>query len=216
MSSQTPLFLKKIYRRLFKAFGPQDWWPGDSPFEVIVGAILTQNTNWGNVEKAISNLKKAYCLSINSLHKISHARLAQLIKPSGFFNLKAKRLKNFVSFLVLEYKGKLSLMKKQDVFLLRSQLLRINGIGQETADSILLYALDKPIFVVDAYTKRIFSRHNIVGREDTYQEVQDVFMLGLKKECHLYNEYHALIVKLAKEFCKVKPHCEGCPLAPLL
>ena len=144
-----------IYDTLYKAFGPQDWWPGDTAFEVAVGAILTQNTNWGNVEKAINNLKKEKVLNAKTLNKMPHKRLASLIKPAGYFNIKAKRLKNFLSFLSNNYSGSMKKMKTGELQVLRENLLDINGVGPETADSILLYALEKPVFVIDTYTKRV-------------------------------------------------------------
>ena len=197
---------------LFDAFGPQRWWPGETPFEVAVGAILTQNTNWGNVEKAIANLKKAGKLKPYALHEISHTKLASLIRPAGYFNIKAKRLKNFIFFLVNEYDGSMSKMKKENTDTIRKKLLSVNGIGPETADSIILYALEKPVFVIDAYTKRVLSRHNIMEHDSSYEKYQELFHSRLKKEVRLFNEYHALFVRLAKENCKAKPVCTGCPL----
>jgi endonuclease-3 related protein len=213
-----------IYSKLYKTFGPQYWWPGNSSFEIMVGAILTQNTNWANVEKAILNLKSEKLLDARKLDKLSVSRLAELIKPAGCFNVKAKRLKDFLNFFLKEYNGNIGKMRKIDLNILRRQLLEVNGIGPETADSILLYALGKKIFVVDAYTKRIFSRHGIINQDDSYQQVQETFMRldssSGKSTCKtisrwvkLFNEYHALIVRLAKEFClKNKPRCEICPL----
>lgn len=215
MKKASKLKLKEIYHRLSLSFGQQHWWPGDTPFEIIVGAILTQNTNWGNVEKAIVNLKKARCLNPSALHKLSARKLAVLVKPSGFFNIKAKRLKNFMDFLFNEYGGRVSNMRKEQLPVLRKKILSVNGIGPETADSILLYALNKPIFVVDAYTKRVFSRHNILEHNTDYHDVQKVFMDGLKKNVKLFNEYHALIVRIGKEFCRPKPLCGKCPLRNL-
>jgi len=208
--------IRKVYFLLFEAFGPQNWWPGETQFEVIVGAILTQNTNWGNVEKAIRNLKQHDCLTIEAVNKISHHKLATLIKPSGFFNIKSKRLKNFVKFIVEEYSGDLRIMMNEDVKHLRLKMLEVNGVGPETVDSILLYALKKPIFVVDAYTKRIFLRHRIINESYNYHEIQNVFMNSFKKDIKIFNEYHALIVRLGKNFCKIKPQCGMCPLASLL
>ena len=204
--------LKRIYRELYSTFGPQKWWPGETAFEVIVGAILTQNTNWKNVEKAIVNLKSARVLSPQALHKIPAAKLAALIKPVGYFNIKAKRLKNFLSFLYKEYGGKLARMEREDLPVLRRKLLGVNGIGPETADSILLYAFDKPSFVVDAYTKRIFSRHKIISRDIDYSALQELFAKNLKTDVKMFNEYHALIVRLGKDFCQAKAKCEQCPL----
>jgi endonuclease III related protein len=204
--------LLRIYRKLFDAFGPQNWWPGETPFEVAVGAILTQNTNWANVEKAIKNLKTAGLLSPSALHSIPHQNLAELIRPAGYFNIKAIRLKNFMIFLMTNYNGSMEEMKKERSGTIRRKLLSVNGIGPETADSIILYALEKPVFVIDAYTKRIFSRHNILNDEDLYDEFQELFHSNLKKNSRLFNEYHALIVKLAKENCRTRPICSGCPL----
>jgi len=213
MSARSQKILQKIYHVLFQAFGPQYWWPAKSKFEVIVGAILTQNTNWKNVEKALNNLKKAKVLSPQALYKLPSDQLAALIKPAGYFNVKAKRLKNFINFLVEEFHGDLISMGKLSCEDLREKLLQINGIGPETADSILLYALDKPIFVVDAYTRRFLYRHNMIDAQATYQDVQNLFMQNLQGEPQLFNEYHALIVRLGKEYCKPHPQCAKCPLS---
>jgi len=204
--------LISIYNKLFKAFGPQHWWPGDTPFEVAVGAILTQNTNWGNVEKAINNLKKEKVLSAKAIHEMAANRLASLIQPSGYFNVKAKRLKAFISFLMKDYHGSMQRLKKEEMHSLRHKLLSVNGIGPETADSILLYALDIPIFVIDAYTKRVLSRHKILEHDEPYEKFQELFHSSLKKDGKLFNEYHALFVRVGKTFCKTKPVCEMCPL----
>ncbi len=204
--------LQTIYRQLSRTFGPQDWWPGDSAFEIIIGAILTQNTNWQNVEKAISNLKRERCLTPRGLKKIPLKKLARLIRPAGYYNLKSKRLKNFIKFLFSEYQGRLDLLFRQPLSELRHQLLQVNGIGPETADSILLYAGGKPIFVVDAYTRRLLSRHQLLGAQASYNEIQELFMHNLPKKTKLFNEYHALIVKLGKEYCRKKPLCNSCPL----
>jgi endonuclease-3 related protein len=207
--------LIEIYRRLYRAFGPQHWWPGDTPFEVAVGAILTQNTNWGNVEKAINNLKKEKVLSAKAIHDMPVNKLASLIRPAGYFNIKAKRLKSFINFLMNDYHSSMKILKKEEMNSLRHKLLNVNGIGPETADSILLYALDKPIFVIDAYTKRVLSRHKILDHEKSYDKFQELFHLSLKKDLKLFNEYHALFVRVGKTFCKTKPICEECPLKGL-
>jgi len=212
MGRATNTTLTEIYKRLLKTFGPQKWWPAQTRFEVIIGAILTQNTNWGNVEKVLKNLKRKRLLSARALNKISAQKLGLQIKSSGYFNIKAKRLKNFISFLFKEYQGNLKNMAKENFRILRRKLLCINGIGPETADSILLYAFDKPVFVVDAYTKRIFYRHNIINRKDDYHAIQELFMGSLKRDVSMFNEYHALIVRLGKEYCKPNPHCEQCLL----
>ncbi len=204
--------LEEIYQRLYKAFGPQRWWPGETPFEVIIGAILTQNTAWTNVEKAIRNLKKNRLLTPKALKKISQSRLARLIRSTGYYNQKAKKVKSFIKFLFDSYQGNLSRMFAGDFLILRSQLLKVNGIGLETADSILLYAGNKPIFVVDAYTRRILSRHNLIKPDASYSQIQNYFMDNLENKVKLFNEYHALLVRLGKEICKAKPNCRICPL----
>jgi len=205
--------LRKIYLRLFDRFGPQSWWPGETPFEVAVGAILTQNTNWTNVEKAIANLKSHRCLSPGRIRMLSERKLAELIRPSGYFNQKARRLKDFVHHLEANYGGSMAAMARSGQNELRQELLHLKGIGPETADSILLYALNKPFFVIDAYTKRVLTRHGFVDEQATYHEMQELFHVHLERELSLYNEYHALFVRLCKEHCaKRLPLCEGCPL----
>ncbi|MDA8431936.1 MAG: endonuclease III domain-containing protein [Nitrospiraceae bacterium] len=204
--------LSEIYKKLYKAFGPRDWWPGDTPFEVAVGAILTQNTNWGNVEKAIANLKHHGKLSASAIYNLPADGLASLIRPAGYFNIKAKRLKHFVDLLVREYGGSMAKMKKAGPEVIREKLLSVNGIGPETADSIILYALEKPVFVIDAYTKRVLSRHNILDHDLSYEAFQALFHENLERDVQMFNEYHALIVTVAKKHCRTKPLCEGCPL----
>jgi endonuclease-3 related protein len=206
------IILKEMYRRLYKAFGPQHWWPGETPFEIAVGAILTQNTNWGNVERAIDNLKKLNVLEAERLQKMSDKRLALLIRPAGYFNVKTKRLKEFLNFLITNYRGSMERMKAEDTAVLRERLLSINGIGPETADSILLYALEKPVFVIDAYTRRVLERHQLISSKATYQDIQRIFHENLPRDTGLFNEYHALFVRLGKDFCKSKPDCKRCPL----
>ncbi len=202
----------EIYSRLYSHFGPQHWWPGETPFEVAVGAILTQNTNWGNVEKAISNLKKARKLNAVALHRLSEEKLSLLIRPAGYFNIKATRLKNFVSFLIEDYAGSMNRMKKEESLMIREKLLDVNGIGPETADSILLYALEKPVFVIDAYTKRVLSHHGIIAHGASYDSFQKLFHTNLENSVRLFNEYHALLVRVAKEHCRTKTICAACPL----
>lgn len=204
--------LKEIYHILFHFFGPQHWWPAQTPFEVVVGAILVQNTNWANTEKAIKSLKKARMLTPIKLKTCSVKQLASLIKSAGYFNIKAKRLKNFIHFLFGEYQGSLRKMAQEKTETLRRRLLSVNGIGEETADSILLYAFHKPVFVVDAYTRRIFLRHKFFKKDCDYQEIQGLFQKNLKSGARLFNEYHALIVRLGKDFCRSKPACDQCPL----
>jgi endonuclease-3 related protein len=210
--TQRRAFLHEIYHILYTTFGPQNWWPGETPFEMAVGAILTQNTNWGNVERAIDNLKHNKLLNACALNKMKHEKIALQIRSAGYYNMKAKRLKEFVQFLMEYYEGHIENMKKEDTFALREKLLDINGIGPETADSILLYALEKPVFVIDAYTKRILARHNIVSQKATYHEIQALFYHTLPQDTALFNEYHALLVKLGKDYCKTKPVCKRCPL----
>jgi len=208
--------LRKIYHKLYQTFGPQHWWPGKTPLEIAIGAILTQNTNWGNVEKAINNLKKQNALSARVIHKMPVRLLSELIRPTGYFNIKAKRLKSFIDFLMNDYHGSMKRMKNEDIHSLKKKLLSINGIGPETADSIILYALEKPVFVIDAYTKRVLSRHGIMNHEKSYDEFQELFYSALKKDMKLFNEYHALFVNLGKTFCKLnKPICDKCPLNDL-
>lgn len=205
--------LQAIYVKLYQAFGPQHWWPGDSPFEVAVGAILTQNTNWGNVEKAIRNLKTSGALSAKALHAIPDGKLAGMIRPAGYFNIKAERLKSFVGWLMHHYGGNMQNMGKEDVTELRKKLLSVRGIGPETADSILLYATGKPVFVIDAYTKRMLSRHGIMEHDKPYDRFQEMFHDALARDAGLFNEYHALIVKAGKTFCRRNnPLCAQCPL----
>lgn len=201
-----------IYRKLFAFFGPQHWWPGDSPFEVAVGAILTQNTNWSNVEKAIRNIRREGLLGAKALHGLPHDRLASLIRPAGYFNIKAQRLQSFLDFLMHDYGGSMKRMGKRALQPLRQELLQVHGIGPETADSILLYALDKPVFVIDAYTKRLLSRHGIMDYDKPYDEFQALFHESLEADVRLFNEYHALIVMAGKDYCKPTPKCEECPL----
>lgn len=205
--------INRIFERLYSHFGPQHWWPADSSFEVIIGAILTQNTSWSNVEKAISAIKKAGCLNPRALFKCPHRKLARLIKSAGYYNLKAKRLRSFFEFFFGAYSADISRMGRRDLKTLRRQLLEVKGIGPETADSILLYALNKPVFVIDAYTKRMLCRHHILGKDASYEQAQDLFMRSLKNDRKLFNEYHALIVKMGKEYCRKRnPRCKECPI----
>jgi endonuclease III related protein len=204
--------LMEIFDKLLKAFGPRHWWPGESPFEVMVGAILTQNTSWKNVEKAIQRLKARKVLTPDGIHRLKTSDLASLIRSSGFYRIKADRLKSFVDFLFEEFEGKIERMKKERFEGLRKRLLEVKGIGQETADSILLYALQKPVFVVDAYTRRVLSRHGMISNRASYEEVQKLFTRHLSPDEKLFNEYHALLVHVAKSACKKIPKCDICPL----
>lgn len=205
--------IRNFYRDLFDRYGPQGWWPGESVLECIMGAILTQNTSWLNVEKAIGNLKKANLVSIERLNLITTDELARLIRPSGYYNQKAVKIKTFIRFVIQEYSGSLEQMFDEQSSELRKKLLGIKGIGPETADSIMLYAGGIPVFVVDTYTYRILSRHGLVPENTSYQEIQELFMNSLERDSETFNEYHALLVKLGKEHCKKNsPLCEGCPL----
>ncbi len=202
--------LEKIYRILFDRYGKQHWWPVESREETIIGAILTQNTNWKNVEKALVNLRKNNLLDFRRLHSINEKELASLIRSSGYYNQKSKKIKNFVEFLSKGYGLDLDDLFRLNVDSLRTKLLKINGIGKETADSIILYAANKPIFVVDTYTKRIMDR--IGFKEDSYDKLQELFMKNLSKDVEMFNEYHALLVRLGKEICKKEPLCKECCL----
>lgn len=208
---------RELYRRLFDAFGPQHWWPGRSPFEVIVGAVLAQNTNWQNVEKAIRNLRQVDLLEPRALCDVPPEELEELIRPAGYFRIKARRLHNLLEFLVTRYDGSLEAMFSADRSRLRHELLAVDGIGPETADSILLYAGGVPVFVVDTYTHRVLARHGWIGFDADYHAIQDYFQSSLPDDPALYNEYHALLVRLGKEYCrKNNPRCQQCPLAELL
>lgn len=208
--------LMEIHDRLLARFGPQHWWPGDSPFEITVGAILTQNTNWVNVEKAIANLKAAGFLSYPGLSSLPLKDLAELIRPAGYFNIKALRLRNLLQMVELQYAGDFDRMLLERTESLKSRLLAVKGIGPETADSILLYAAGRPVFVIDAYTHRILFRHGIIEEESDYHVMQTLFTDSLPADHVLFNEFHALLVRTGKEFCKKpKPRCNLCPLVGL-
>jgi endonuclease III related protein len=201
-----------IYRKLYQAYGPRNWWPGETSFEVMVGAILTQNTSWRNVEKAILKLKEQGVLNPEGIHRLKKPQLTSLIKSSGYYRIKTNRLKSYMDFLFEEYGGDLKKMKTERLAVLRGKLLQVKGIGPETADSILLYGLRKPVFVVDAYTKRILSRHGMISEKASYEEVQGFFMDDLPHNERLFNEYHALLVHLGKTLCKKVPRCDICPI----
>lgn len=205
--------LYDIYNRLYAFFGPQQWWPGESPFEVMVGAVLTQNTNWSNVEKAIDNLKGAGILSFAEMSSLPQSLMAEYIRPAGYYNIKAGRLHNLFTLVRQRYEGSIDRMFSEETESLRQALLSVRGIGRETADSILLYAANRPVFVVDAYTYRILVRHDLIPEEYGYDEIQEMFMDQLARDSELYNEFHALLVCAGKEFCKkAVPRCDGCPL----
>lgn len=217
--------IKLIYNELYSAFGPQGWWPltikgyeskhyvgrpkkDKQRFEIIIGAILTQNTNWKNVEKALYNLSKNGLIDIKKIGKVSQKRLGGLIKPAGYYNQKAERLKIIANYILDKYKGDINKFFKKNIWDLRAELLAIKGIGPETADSITLYSAEKPIFVIDGYTKRIFERLGFKAKD--YDGWQNLFMDNLKHDLDLFKEYHALLVELGKRNCKTKPDCNGC------
>jgi endonuclease-3 related protein len=209
--------LDRMYGRLLKAFGPQGWWPGQTPFEVSVGAILTQNTAWSNVEKAIANLRRAGALSFRGMRRLSESGLAALVRPSGYYNQKARKLRAFLEWLALHggASGSLRRALTGPLAAVRESLLSVHGIGPETADSILLYAGHRPVFVIDAYTRRVLARHGLAAGDEPYEELRALFEKGLPPDVRLYNEFHALLVRLAKERCRKRgPLCPGCPLEP--
>lgn len=207
----------RYFRAMLRAYGPQRWWPARSRFEIIVGAILTQNTTWSNVEKGIGALRAASLLDPAAMAKTPRARLASLIRPTGYFNQKADRLRRFLAFLARRHGGDLDRLLALPVAPLRRQLLDIPGIGPETADSIILYAAGRPMFVVDAYTRRILGRHALVTQDQPYDRVQRQLHDALPADAALFNEFHALLVRIGKEHClKARPRCGGCPLEPFL
>lgn len=209
--------LQEYYQALFQAHGSQHWWPARTRFEVIVGAILTQNTSWSNVERALAGLRHEKLMNPAALARIQEAKLAQLIRSSGYFRQKARKLKAFVHFLNQVYGGSLVRMFRARTDLLRAQLLEVHGIGPETADSILLYAGGHPVFVVDAYTRRILERHHLADGRESYERIRQTFEQSLPPSASLFNEYHALIVRTGKHFCRTrKPLCDGCALKPFL
>lgn len=207
--------LTEIYQLLYDAFGPQNWWPGETRLEIIVGAILTQNTNWRNVEKAIANLKSAGRLDAEALHSANVRQIAELVRPAGYYNIKAGRLKSFVDWLFENHGGEIANLEGINTEQLRAEMLSIKGIGRETADSILLYAMDRPVFVVDAYTARITVRHGLIEPDADYEQLRQLFESNLPQDARLFNEYHALLVRTGKEFCRPKARCAGCPLEKL-
>lgn len=213
MTNQSPAqLLQDIYRRLLARYGPQHWWPAEEPFEVIVGAILTQSAAWGNVEKAIVNLKKANSLSPKALRRLPTPKLAHLVHPCGYYNAKARKLKSFADWLGSHYDDDLKRLFAGGVEDLRQQLLSTHGIGEETADSIILYAAGKPVFVIDAYTRRIISRLGLAPAQNGYDAYQALFMQNLSPDVKIFNEYHALLVCLGKDVCRPRPLCPGCCL----
>ncbi|MGC3972556.1 MAG: endonuclease III domain-containing protein [Pirellulales bacterium] len=208
--------LLDAYDRLLARFGPQHWWPGDSPLEILIGTVLVQNTNWRNVEKAIDNLREAGVLTVEKLYALDPEELAELIRPAGYYQVKTKRLRNLLRLLVEQYDGSLEAMMATDPHSLRDELLGVNGIGPETADCILLYVGNYPKFVADGYAMRVAARHGWIEFEADYHGLQEFFESRLPSESQLYNEYHALLVRVGKDHCKTKPQCTGCPLEELL
>jgi len=202
----------EMYEAMRSRFGHQGWWPGDGPLEVCIGAILTQNTNWTNVEKALGNLRAAGAMSVSVLNEMDRDALAELIRPAGYFNVKAKRLKNFIARVYDSFGDDIAGFLDRSVWTLRDELLSINGIGRETADSIILYAAQKATFVVDRYTGRIMARHGLTCPEDDYEQVKELFESSLPEDLDLWKDYHAQIVAVGKQYCRPKPKCEGCPL----
>jgi endonuclease-3 related protein len=205
--------LLEIYERMTGYFGDLHWWPAAEPFEMMVGAILTQNTAWRNVERAITALREKNLLTPAALFHLPEDQLAQMIRPSGYYHLKAGRLKAFVRFMMEGYGGSVQEMSAEEPTGLREKLLGVHGIGPETADSILLYGCHKPVFVSDAYTRRILIRHSIIGDDADYREIQSLFMDHLPPDVYLFNQFHAMIVSTGKGFCRKTPQCAGCPLA---
>lgn len=209
-----PKNLISIYQKLYTAFGRQNWWPGETKDEIIIGAILTQSVNWKNVEKAIINLKQNDLCSLKAIHNADLNEIANRIKPTLYYNQKAAKLKSFTAKLFSRFNGSLDEFLNLNIIELRTEFLQINGIGPETADSIILYAAEKPIFVIDVYTKRIFSRLGLIDASTNYEEVQKYFMKNLPLKVKLFKDFHAQIVKLAKDFCtKKNPFCGRCPLS---
>lgn len=200
--------LMTIYNRLMESYGPQFWWPADTQFEVIAGAVLTQNTAWTNVEKALENLRKAGELGLDQIHRLDHDALAALIRPSGYFNIKSRRLKTLCDWMVEQ--GGLEALEKSSTAALREGLLSLQGIGPETADDILLYAFNRPVFVIDAYTRRLLMRLGLVEGKEPYETLRRGFEISLDRDTMLFNEYHALIVRHAKEKCTFAPDCRHC------
>lgn len=209
--------LEGMYRAMLDSLGSSGWWPGDTPFEVCVGAILTQNTAWTNVEKAIAALQKADCMDPRAMYDLPREELAALIRPAGYYNIKAARLRAFLDLIRSRCDWDIATFDDFETGELREILLSVKGIGPETADSMLLYAFDRPVFVVDAYTARMISRHRMAPEEVSYEELQSLFMDALTPDVALYNEFHALIVRTGKDWCRKKaPLCDTCPLKPFL
>lgn len=209
--------VRNAYDRLFAAYGPQGWWPGESPLEVLIGAVLVQNTAWRNVEKALANLREAGCLNARRLYALRVEELAELIRPAGYYRIKAQRLRNLLQLVVERYDADLTTMFATPPDVLRSELLEVHGVGSETADAILLYAGQIPSFVADSYAQRVLARHGWLDFDADYTAVKEFFEERLPSDVRLYNEYHALLVRVGKDHCKSGgPKCDGCPLQTLL
>lgn len=202
----------ELFDILLTTFGPQHWWPGDTPFEVAVGAVLTQNTSWSNVEKAIASLKAANAMTAAGLLALPESDLEQAVRPAGYYRVKTRYLRTLAAWVSQRARGDLSSLMSEDTGALRSEILALHGVGRETADSILLYAVGKPAFVVDTYTRRIAARLCLLPDNATYESTQQYFVALLPKDAHLLNEFHALLVRLAKEYCRARPACLTCPL----
>jgi len=214
---ETLPILPQYFDALFQAHGEQHWWPGQTPFEVIVGAILVQNTTWVNAARAIANLRQANLLTPSALERVPQAKVARLVRSSGYFRQKARKLKAFLKFLQKEHSGSLAVMFRIPTTKLREQLLSVHGVGPETADSILLYAGNHPVFVVDAYTRRILQRHGLTTGKESYEDVRGLFEKSLPNDPQLFNEFHALFVLTGKNYCRTRaPLCSQCALRPLL
>jgi endonuclease-3 related protein len=212
MRTQADLNLALVYEQLAAAWGPQHWWPGVTPFEVAVGAVLTQNTAWSNVEKAITSLKATNAMTATGLLALSEPDLEQAIRPAGTYRVKAQYLRTLAAWIAQRATGDLSSLASEDTDALRREILALHGVGKETADSILLYAIGKPAFVVDAYTRRIAARLRLLPDNATYESTQQYFVARLPEDAHLFNQFHALLVHLAKEHCRARPVCLACPL----
>jgi endonuclease III related protein len=210
--SRSADLIRRMYDAMFTCFGPQHWWPAEMRTEMVVGAMLTQNTAWKNVERALSNLRSHGLLDLKALHATPIENLAQLIRPAGYFNVKARRLRNLVDFICRNYDGDLDAFLDQPIHALREELLSVSGVGRETADSIILYAAEKPTFVVDAYTARILRRHFLIDETADYELIKDLFESALPADVQLYNEYHALLVACGKGYCRPRALCDNCPL----
>ena len=206
----------QVYQTLLGALGPQHWWPGESPWEVMIGAVLVQNTAWKNVERAIANLREADLVDPRRLLVLPAEELAELVRPAGYFRLKTKRLRSLMEFVVQRYDGSLEALRNADWRQLRAELLGVHGIGPETADSILLYALEHPVLVVDTYTHRVFARHGWIGYEADYHQLQEYLTSELPVDAAIYNELHALLVNVGHHYCRRQPECDDCPLRDLL